>query len=676
MTATAVTRLEATYSAPEVTEKDDVARERLIVVGHGMVSHRFCQLLVERGLTRDFDVVVLGEERRPAYDRVHLTDMLHGKSAAELTLGDPSWYCEHGLDLRLGSAVQSIDRKRRLIVTRSGDMLRYDRLVLATGSHANLPHTEGQDLPGVFVYRTVEDVAEIGARARARLSELGECRASVVGGGLLGLEAARALQDVGCEVAVLERAPLLLPRHLDTTASELLAAQIMALGIDLRLQAVVRRIVERDSRLVLELTEGAALESDLVVFAIGVRARDELASSAGLPCHDRGGVEVDDSLRTADPKIFAIGECARHREVAYGLVAPGYRMAEVLAAVLAGERAAFQPVIPASRLKLDPLDIAFVGESRDDGGWRRELVTEGAGSYRRLVVERNRVIGAIAVGGWDEFSRLQELVAQRGKLRFWQRARFLRSGRVWLNRAAPPIEDWPDHAVVCTCNGVTCGDLRRALCQGHSGSGALTTRTGAGSVCGTCTPLLQELCGEVESARRRPGGAALVVAGGVALAGVTAFLAIGPVALSTTVQEPTFDFLWRDSFAKQVSGFVLLGLCCASLVFSLRKRLTRFRLGAYASWRSFHAFVGVASLLMAIVHTGMRLGHNLDRMLMVAFLALAGVGALAGLVTTAESHLGPTIGPRLRRAWTYAHILAFWPLPVLVLFHVLKVYYY
>lgn len=660
-----------TVDAPE-SESSPAATElaRLVVVGGGMSAQHLLESLVARGGTEAFRTTLLCEELCPPYDRVHLGRIVGGE-VESLALRDEDWYAANGIELRLKDRARSIDRASRLVQTESGAAVPYDRLVLATGGRAFVPPIAGSELPGVLAYRTVEDAERIAHQARRAN------HAVVAGGGLLGLEAARAIQKLGCEVEIVEMAPRLLPRQLDVEGAFVLERQIRRMDLGLRLLTRLSSIAERDGRLRVELSDGEAIETDLVLFAAGIRPRDELAREAGLPCHPSGGIVVDDILATEDPAIQAIGECVRHRGELYGLVAPCNAMAEVLADRLLGGRRRFEGAPASARLKLTEVDVAAVGESLADGPTVRDLTWIAPKQYRRIVLRDGRLVGAIAVGSGSEFPNLQEAVARRRRIRTRQERRFARTGHLWPAGAGGSVTEWPDAAIVCTCTGVTCGSLRAAWRDGCHSSAMLSEATGAGRVCGSCRPLLADLAGEVVGARRRATGKSLGLIALASLAALGFAWWTGPVPMATSVlATPQIDFLWRDAWWKQASGFTLVGLMAVALALPLRKRIPALAKGSFTRWRLVHSAVGLATILAAGIHTGMRLGVNLNLALMACFVGLVALGAVAGVVTSLEHRLPPRAGSALRIAWTRAHVALFWPLPVLLLFHVLAVYFY
>ncbi|MFD5763796.1 FAD-dependent oxidoreductase, partial [Streptomyces sp. NPDC127044] len=314
----------------------DGSAHTIVLVGHGMVGQRFLEALAERGLTATHRVVVLCEEPRPAYDRVQLTSYFSGRTPEELSLTDAEFITTHGIELHLGDPAETIDREARQVTARSGLVITYDTLVLATGSYPFVPPVPGKDAEGCFVYRTIEDLLAIEEYAKARATT-----GAVVGGGLLGLEAAGALKGLGLTTHIVEFAPRLMPVQVDEGGGAALLRTIQDMGLTVHTGTGTQEIVTGDDGAVtgMKLSDGSELPTDLVVFSAGVRPRDQLARATGLTVGERGGITVDDQCRTSDPHVFAIGECALASDGrVYGLVAPGYELAESAAATLAADQ--------------------------------------------------------------------------------------------------------------------------------------------------------------------------------------------------------------------------------------------------------------------------------------------------------------------------------------------------
>jgi nitrite reductase (NADH) large subunit len=465
-------------------------RARLVVIGHGMVGQRLLEELAALGAASRFETTVLCEEPRPAYDRVHLTSFFSGRSAADLELAPEGFFERHGIRLVLGERAAAIERERRLVLSASGAEYPYDKLVLATGSVPFVPPVPGTDRPDCFVYRTIEDLEAIRAAAgRARVG-------AVVGGGLLGLEAAKALTDLGLETHVVEFAPYPMAAQLDETGGRLLRRRIEALGVAVHVSKDTRAIGEgSERRHRLAFADGTALEADLVVFSAGIRPRDELARACGLAVGPRGGIVIDERCRTSDPDLYAIGECALRNGRTYGLVAPGYRMAEVAARHLAGDEAArFEGADTSTRLKLMGVEVASIGDARgSDGALECRFLNEVAGVYKKLVVspDGGRLLGAILVGDASDYGTLLQMALNGAPLPARPETLILAREEGVAAGAAPAT--LAAGMLVCTCNGVSCGALCDAIAAGARSLGALKKATRAGTGCGGCAPLVKTI---------------------------------------------------------------------------------------------------------------------------------------------------------------------------------------
>ena len=470
-------------------------RPVLVVVGNGMVGHRFVEAAVERGLHRSHRIVVVGEERRVAYDRVRLTSALETGDAAHLALCDEGFHAEHGIVMRAGEHAVELDLAARTVRTSADETIGYDRLVLATGSAPFVPPVLGTALAGVFVYRTLDDVEAI----RAWASGCGT--GVVVGGGLLGLEAAGALQALGVRTTVVELADRLMAVQLDAAGGRALRRRIEALGIDVRTGLAATAVQSTHDGRVAGLEfgdEAPAIATDVVIFAAGVRPRDELARAAGLEPGERGGVRVDDGCATSDPHVWAIGECAAHRGGRpYGLVAPGYQMAAMLADRLAGDDGArFTTPDLSTKLKLLGVDVASVGDAFGQTEGADEIVYADpvAGVYKKLVLsaDHTKVLGGMLVGDASAYSTLLQLV--RNDLPAPEHPERLilpvaDGGAVGLRPT-----DLPDSATICSCHNVAKGAICQAIADDDlSDVGGIKACTRAGTGCGSCVPVLTDL---------------------------------------------------------------------------------------------------------------------------------------------------------------------------------------
>ncbi|MGQ0575973.1 MAG: nitrite reductase large subunit NirB [Pseudonocardia sp.] len=472
----------------------------MVVVGGGMVAHRLVAALRDRDVTGAWRVTVLAQEPRPAYDRVALSSYVDGVSAAELTLPAPD---DPLVTWHLGDPVVSLDRDRRRVRTAAGRELNYDALVLATGSVPFVPPVPGRDLAGCFVYRTLDDLDAITAAARAAVSRPGPGRRSavVVGGGLLGLEAARALRSLGLSPQVVEIAPRLMPVQVDEGGGALLRRLVESEDLAVRcgvsvtaIEALPVRGPANRGRLLARLSDGVELDADVVVFSAGIRPVDGLARVSGLPVGERGGVLVDERCRTSDEHVWAVGECAALQGRTYGLVAPGYAMAEVVADRLLGGTDSTATMTPAeldmsTQLKMLGVDVASFGDAHATTPGALEVVVNDpvAGTYAKLVVsdDARTLLGGVFVGDASRYAALRPLVGQPLPA---DPVALIAPGGVEIGAGA-----LPDSAQVCTCNAVTKGALCTAIAAGAHDVPALKACTRAGTSCGSCVPLLRTL---------------------------------------------------------------------------------------------------------------------------------------------------------------------------------------
>ncbi|GAB4103382.1 nitrite reductase large subunit NirB [Micromonospora taraxaci] len=452
----------------------------LVVIGNGMVGQRFVDALRARDPEGRWRVTVLAEERRPAYDRVRLSAYFDGVSESELNLYTP----HDGVLLRLGEPATAIDRARRVVTTDVGEY-QYDALVLATGSYAFVPPVPGAELPGVFVYRTLDDLAAIRSYAEGR--RVG----AVIGGGLLGLEAANALRLLGLSTDVVEFAPRLMPVQVDQAGGAMLRRYVDELGVRTHLGVATSAIRPGPDGAVaaLELSDGGALDAELVVVAAGIRPRDQLARDADLPLGPRGGVLVDETCQSADERIWAIGECAAVDGTCHGLVAPGYATAEVVADRLVGGAATFPGADTATKLKLLGVDVASFGDAHGvTPGCLDVTFTDPATRvYAKLVLsdDAHTLLGGVLVGDASAYPTLRASVG--GPLPAAPLALLAPDGG-GADAGALPAE-----AQVCSCNAVTRGDVDAAIAGGCADVPALKACTRAGTSCGSCVPMLKQL---------------------------------------------------------------------------------------------------------------------------------------------------------------------------------------
>jgi nitrite reductase (NADH) large subunit len=465
-------------------------KQTLLVIGNGMVGQHFLANLVKHPIGSQYDIVTFCEESRPAYDRVHLSSFFTGTTAAQLSLVEDGFFAQHGITIHIGDKAVSIDRERKLVISAKGLQIHYDKLVLATGSYPFVPPVAGHDRTNCLVYRTIEDLEAI--TAAAKNGTVG----TVVGGGLLGLEAAKALKDLGLETHVVEFAPRLMAVQIDEAGGAMLRRKIEQLGVIVHTSKNTSLITD-GARCVNKMcfADGEELETDLILFSAGIRPRDELARTCGLAVGQRGGIVIDDQCKTSDPAIYAIGECALWNGMIYGLVAPGYAMARTVVADLAKEAVSFTGADLSTKLKLMGVDVASIGDAHaKTAGALVYSYQNGADEiYKRLVVsgDGKRLLGAVLVGDASGYSTLLQYYLNGVELPDNPDALILpaRSDEsVGLG-----VDALPANATICSCFNVTKTDICSAIEAGCTTVDSLKKSTQAGTGCGGCAALVKSV---------------------------------------------------------------------------------------------------------------------------------------------------------------------------------------
>ncbi|MFD1816223.1 assimilatory nitrite reductase (NAD(P)H) large subunit precursor [Pseudarcicella hirudinis] len=466
--------------------------KKIVVVGNGMVGYKFCEKLIAKDTGKSFELVVFGEEPRVAYDRVHLSEYFGQKTIEELTMAPLSWYAENNIRIHLSDPVMDIDRDTKTVRSHHGIVESYDYLVLATGSAPFVPPIPGVEKDGVFVYRTIEDLDMM--KDHAKKSK----RGAVIGGGLLGLEAAKALLDLGIrDTHVIEFAPKLMPRQIDDLGSRILEHKLNELGIQIHLQKNTQDI-QGDERIESMLfADGSILEVDMLVISAGIKPRDEVAKMSGLAVGSRGGIVVNDKMETSDPSIFAIGECALVHHMIYGLVAPGYEMADVVVSNLLGGEKEFKPFDMSTKLKLIGVDVASYGDPFITSPNCKTIVYEDTqkGIYKRMNIslDGKELLGGILIGEAEQYNMLLQTVKNKTILPPNPEDLMLGS-RGGSEEAGAGVMSLPDDALICSCEAVTKGNIcHEVTANGISTLDGIKKCTKAGTGCGGCVPMVKDL---------------------------------------------------------------------------------------------------------------------------------------------------------------------------------------
>ncbi|MGR5231550.1 nitrite reductase large subunit NirB [Vibrio rotiferianus] len=477
-----------------------MSKLKLVVIGNGMVGHRYIEDLVEKTDASQYEITVFCEEPRVAYDRVHLSSYFSHHTADELSLVKEGFYEKHGVSMLIGERAINVNREKRIVHSSTGREIQYDKLIMATGSFPFVPPIKGRESKDCFVYRTIEDLKAI--EACAKKSKVGV----VIGGGLLGLEAAGALKALGVETHVVEFAPKLMAEQLDQAGGNQLRQKIESMGVKVHTSKNTLEIAPegKDARNVMRFADGTELETDFIVFSAGIRPQDKLARDMQLDVAPRGGIAINDFCQTSDENIYAIGECASWNETFYGLVAPGYKMATVAVDHIVGNDSKFEGADMSAKLKLLGVKVGSIGDAngRTPGCKSYVYQNEEQEVYKRLIVseDNKKLLGAVMVGDTSDYGDLLQLMLNEIDLPEHPDALIL-PAHAGAEKPTLGADALPDSAVICSCFDVTKGKIAEAVAQGHHTIGDIKAVTGAGTGCGGCIPLVTSvLNAELEKA--------------------------------------------------------------------------------------------------------------------------------------------------------------------------------
>lgn len=464
-------------------------KTNLVIIGNGMVGHRFVEDLIDKMLSNQFNITIFCEEPRVAYDRVHLSSYFSGHTVEALSLVREGLYEESNINILLNERAILINRQRKEIHSQTGRIVPYDKLILATGSYPWIPPIKGSDGTDCFVYRTIEDLDAI--KECANRSK----RGAVVGGGLLGLEAAGAVTNLGIETHVIEFAPVLMAEQLDAMGGEQLRRKIEEMGVGVHTSKNTQEIIHSPNGKIMQFADGSSLNVDFIVFSTGIRPHDELAKACELEIGLRGGVAINDYCQTSDPDIYAIGECASWQGKVYGLVAPGYKMAQVALAHLIHQDTKFNGADMSAKLKLMGVDVGSIGDAKAKTSGCRSYVylDENIPVYKKLVVseDNKKLLGAVLVGDTSDYSNLLQLMLNNMELPEHPDILILPA-----HAGAKPamgVEALPDSAQICSCFDVTKEKIINAIHSGCHTIAAIKAETKAGTGCGGCIPLVTQI---------------------------------------------------------------------------------------------------------------------------------------------------------------------------------------
>lgn len=464
-------------------------QKNIVVIGNGMVGYKFLEKLTAKGLQTSYNIIAFGEEPYVAYDRVHLSAYFEDSNFETLQMAPRSWYDENNITLHTSDPVIDIDTNAKTISSHKGLTISYDKLIFATGSSAFVPPIEGVEKDGIFVYRTIEDLDAIIAHGKKVKT------GAVIGGGLLGLEAAKALLDLEVKTSVIEFAPRLMPRQLDDNGAEFLKDKIEELGVDILLNKSTKQFAGNGKVTAMKFSDDSELPVEMVVISAGIRPRDELASKAGIDIGPRGGIVVNDEMQTSVEDVYAIGECALHDGMIYGLVAPGYEMADIVVENLESKTKTFSAYDMSTKLKLIGVDVASFGDPFCENAEHDAIVyqNKSKGIYKRINITKDGkyLLGGILVGEAEEYNLLLQMTLNKMKLPDEPESLIISTSGD--NNAIGGVEALPDEAMICSCENVSKAAICDAVKDGTTDIGELKTCTKAGTGCGGCLPMVKDL---------------------------------------------------------------------------------------------------------------------------------------------------------------------------------------
>lgn len=546
----------------------------------------------------------------------------------------------------------------------------YYNLVLATGSKPKIPPKVKSTLEGIFTYRNRDDAQKLAARM------IGSRNIVVLGGGLLGIEAAYALKKQHTKVTLINRGDKLLSGYLDDSASSLLVEKLNSYGIQVIVNCSVSKVAgdERINSLVIT-RKAEEIPCDTLVVATGISPNIELAYTA--PLKFNRGVIVNDYMQTSNPYIYAIGECSEHDGNVYGFVGPAIEQASVAAYHISNPKSDFEysHSIVATHLKVIDMPIVSMG---DMTFYNHMLVYEDKDReiYRKLYLHNNRLVAAIGVGEWQESNLLLDEINKKKIVYLWERLSFTKKGSIYINNSSSVL-DWPEEKIVCNCRQVTRKDLSDAVVAGCQNLQDLSQKTQAGTVCGSCKPLLSQLLNVPQTSKEEVATAKWLNIGGfIAVLLTLLFLFLPKVPSPQSVQEFSLYPLITDPLYRQITGFTILGTSIIMLILSLKRLMPTMLKGSFSRYRGFHIVLGVLLPVLLLMHTGASMGERFNFMFITLFIIVLLSGSAATFIIAQDLLKPASVYRPLKGLVTQFHIYALWALPVMVVFHILYFYYF
>ena len=651
-----------------VTNLDTV--EPIVVIGAGPVGIKFINTLLST--KQQSNITVFGDEPWEPYNRVKLSSFFAGHvKFSDLSIGNEK--TNKSVVFHNNCSVTSIDPASHHVVDEFGKKHLYSKLILATGSRPYIPNIKGIDLDNIFTFRSMTDIENL--LARRAMSR----KAIIIGGGVLGIEAAKAMTKQNTEVTIIDHSLFLMSNQLDQHASELLREYILSLGIKVLLNQGLKEFqgdgkVER-----VLLADGRTLEFDTVILTTGISPNVDLARDAHL--HVGKGIHVNDQMQTSDKDIYAIGECTEHRGKVYGIVKPGYEQAKVAGHSLSGKQSHYTGSLSATQIKVIDINVFSMGDVREVSSVdiKKEYIFDDSskGIYRKIIVKTHRIIGAIAVGEWDELGRIQEAILNTRIIAPWTLIKFKNKGNLWPETESDDVSQWPAATVVCNCTGVTRGELSAEIKKGIDNLEQLCTNTGASTVCGSCKPQVNKLFTGSSTVSAALGAKNLLGFGFFTSLIMILALVLPAIPYADSVQVVwQWDMLWRENLYKQISGYILLALSAIALILSINKRIKSFTYLSFPVWRIIHVVLGFVAVIGFAVHSGYRLGSGVNYYLALSFVSILIAGGASSIFISFEHKIDYSLARKLKSKIVWLHILTFWPFPALLATHIFKSYYF
>jgi nitrite reductase (NADH) large subunit len=637
----------------------------IVIVGNGPVGIRAAELILESKLQDS--IFIFGDEEAQPYNRVRLSLYLAGsieKTKLANLVDDPSNRLVHFV----GHQVVQIDRQNKFVLTKSGQKYYYTKLVLALGSRPRIPKIANVSLDGVYPFRTFEDAK--------RLKELKSKAKNifVIGSGPLGLESAIAMKHPHNNVSLQVREKLL-SHEIGAGAQLVLSDYLTAMGILLVKQNPIVRVIGEQKVQAVELANGNTVACDCLIICSGITPNIDLAQRADLKT--RHGIVVNKDSLTNDKDIYAIGECSEYQNLTFGVVAPGLAQAKNCVNHLSGNPNRIAVHVESIQVKFGDYTTAHYGQLIGPKVTSYEYINRLKGRYRRLIINDSRLVGAVIVGQWQEQNKIKQAIDNKLEFSEKQLSKFSEKGHIFDDVKQPSVKELPADYLVCLCQSVSRGELSKAITDGCRTVETLGDKTKAGVTCGSCQPLLANLLDEPAANLVMRHQRAILITSILSIVLIVLTVSFEPLEIIETVQFTWhIEKIWFDSFWKKVSGFSLLGLCVIAAALGLRKRWKYLNFGHVDAWRYIHSIVGVIALVMLMVHTGMRMGENLNLILMIVFLAATTTGSLVGVFMAKNHHWSDVKLAKHRLWWSRVHHTLLWMLPPLLGFHILSAYYF